>query len=754
VNRRLLVPSIAAAISSAAILVACGGKSAPVLTPTLPGDGSGNTAPPPPVPTPTTPADPWAGRTDLIQPPAPPPPEKLTLPPVERFTLPNGLEVMVVASDKLPTLSLQLAVRAGRDREPLARLGTAELTANLLVKGTKKKSAAAIAKAVDFVGATLATDATFEATVVSCSVLIKDAQTCLTLLPEVITQPAFDPKELGQMKAQMIAGVRSHYDSASQLAFDNLQNLLWGDEHVRGWILDQDDLELRTRQDVVDWHATWFTPGNSILTVAGAVDPKTIKAQLTKAFGGWKAKKVPPAPIYPDPKAAGIKIRLVDMPGQTQAQIRIGQLGIAHDDPAFFDTLVWNYALGGGQFSSRLMKVLRSEGGKTYGASTSFDRNLARGAVVASTFTRSAETVATIKLLTAEIAKMAASGPTAEEVTGAISNLAGAHAMRFQSAGDVASALLQAELHDFGTEYLENFGPRLAMVTPASAAEAAARILSTRDYALVIVGDGAAIGPQLDAAGWRYQKLSYATPIGTRPGGVPAATSEPAGATDATSVATAKTAIEAAIKAKGGQATLAGVKSLTMAVGGIVVEAGQSMPVQMSRTVLLPNQSRVDMLLGGKVPVAVAIDNSTGWQASPKGVVDIPAADVALLAVERWREPELVLLRAADAGAKLALLPSAKIDGRPHTKVRITSKEGFTVVLWIDDASKLISRMSYDDDVGNTSTDDFSDYRDVGGIQVAHKRTSSSATGSTAFTVAKAEFNPTVDASIFKKPTK
>src|SRR6185295_13220975 len=105
-----------------------------------------------------------------------------------------------------------------------------------------------------------------------------------------------------------------------------------------------------------------------------------------------------------------------DKPGQTQTHIRIAQYGIKHQDSKFWDTLVWNYALGGGGFNSRLTKVVRVQGGKAYGASSSFDRNIDKGSFVVSTFTRNAEALATTKLMLGEIAKMAKDGPTEEEV--------------------------------------------------------------------------------------------------------------------------------------------------------------------------------------------------------------------------------------------------------------------------------------------------------------------------------------------------
>src|SRR5439155_24085613 len=121
-------------------------------------------------------------------------------------------------------------------------------------------------------------------------------------------------------------------------------------------------------------------------------------------------------------------------PGQTQTHIRIGQFGIKHDDPRFFDTLVWNYVLGGGAFSSRMMKVVRGQGGKAYGVQSTFDRNVDKGSFVVSTFTRNAEAVATTKLLVGEIAKLAKEGPAQDEVEAAVANIAGGYGMRFQAA--------------------------------------------------------------------------------------------------------------------------------------------------------------------------------------------------------------------------------------------------------------------------------------------------------------------------------
>src|SRR5689334_10989337 len=112
--RRLI---LLAAITAAA---ACGPKSKSAPIPMLPGDGDTNVAKP------TTgnkggESDPWAGRADLIVPPQAKDPAAVELPKIEEMELSNGLKVFVIKSDRLPVVSMQLAVKAGRMHEPRTR---------------------------------------------------------------------------------------------------------------------------------------------------------------------------------------------------------------------------------------------------------------------------------------------------------------------------------------------------------------------------------------------------------------------------------------------------------------------------------------------------------------------------------------------------------------------------------------------------------------------------------------------------------
>jgi len=731
-----------------ALIAACGPKPTPVEVPLLPTDGTAHTAQP--TAAPKVDKDPWTGRTDMITAPPAAQPAALALPPIDSFKLSNGLEVYVIKNDRLPVVSFDLAIKAGRQQEPRARLGVSEATADMLVKGTRKHDAIGLAKAIDFVGGTIGADATFEATLVSCSVLARNRSSCLDLLPEMITQSTFPDEELKKIKDQMVASVRGRLDNAEQLAAVQVQNLLWGNDHVRGWINSEQSVNALRRDEVISWAKTWYVPNNAILVVAGDIDGKTIKGELERSFGGWKKADLPPTPSYKEQGLSGIRIRLVDKPGQTQTHIRIAQFGIKHDDPRFFDTLVWNYALGGGAFSSRMMKVVRVQGGKTYGASSAFDRNLDKGSFVTQTFTRNAEAVATTKLLLKEIDKMQKDGPSDDEVGAAVANIAGGYALRYQAAGDFASALIGAELHGFGNEYLANYPLAVGKVDVAAAKRAAAEILDPKNYVIVMVGDAKDLEPQLKKEGWRYEKVAFNDVITPEP-------KEAAPVAVAKDLAAAKKVVADALAAKGGK-KVGGYKTMRTTASGTTTIQGQSLPVDIEREVVMPDKMRIDATIAKQMKVIVAIDGKTGWEVAPDktgkpALVDLAGNDMAAAQFEAWRDPELILVKANDAAAKLVPLADDTIDGKPQSVVQLASPfGGLAVTIFIDKKTKMITRMSYSD-AGQTETDDFADYRDVKGIKVAYKRVSATTGRNTSLTVDKVELDTAVAPDLFKKPT-
>jgi zinc protease len=359
-------------------------------------------------------------------------------------------------------------------------------------------------------------------------------------------------------------------------------------------------------------------------------------------------------------------------------------------------------------------------------------------------------------VMLAEIAKMAKDGPSQDELTAAIVNITGAYSMRFQSAADIGAALIGAELHGFGQEYMTNFPVVVAGVAVADAKRAASEILDPKAYVVVIVGDAAQIEPQLKAEGWRYERLSHTDPI-------TASVRPPDAPVDAKAAAAASKLIEEALAAKGGKARLTSLKGFKLFATGTTTIQGESVPVEISRVYALPDKMRIDATIKPpgaprSIVISVGIAGQTGWQRAPDQktnenvVVDVTGNGLQTMNFERWREPELILLKAAEPTAKLTPMPDETLDGKACAVVRLQSPfGGVDVTLYLDKRTKLIARMSYSDG-GNTENDDFSDYRDVNGVKFAHKRSSNGGGRTTTLQLKSVEVDPQIDPKIFDKP--
>ena len=371
--------------------------------------------------------------------------------------------------------------------------------------------------------------------------------------------------------------------------------------------------------------------------------------------------------------------------------------------------------------------------------------------------TRNADAVATAKAMIGEIARMAKDGPTQEEIGAAIVSITGGYGLRFQAAADFGAALISAELHGFGQEYLSNYPVAVGRVTVADAKRAAAEILDPKAYVVVLVGDAKDLEPAHHKEGWRYEKLAYTDPV-SPPYVAPEV---PA---DAKATAAARKLIDDALAAKGGKPRLAAIKALKLVATGVSTFSGQPVPIEIARTLALPDKMRIDATLKlpppqGDTVVSIVAAGTSGWQRAPDGrggfaLVDITGPSLTTANFERWREPELILLKAAEPDAKLTPMADETIDGKPCAVVKLRSPlPGVDIELYIDKKTKLVSRMIYSDG-GSVETDDFSDYRDASGLKVAYKRSTNGSGRATSLEIKSVELEPKIDPTLFDKPAK
>ena len=665
--------------------------------------------------------DPWSGRTDLFVAPATHTSTKVALGDIERFTLPNGLRVIAVARHAAPVVDVTVAIALDDAAEPLDKSGIATFVATMLHKGTTKRSSDQLAELIDGAGAELEASTSESGVLVSCRGRSRDLPLCLDVSSDVLLRPAFSPKEMDEIRSQLIASVEHTRDAPAALAQEHATNLYFGDDDPRGRPLSTRTVKNIDHDSLVAFYKTWFVPNHAILAVSGDFDPKKIRTQLTKWFGGWKSGETPKLQARPLPSAGPMKVRLVDKPDSTQAQIVLVGPGIAHADPSLCAVRLMNYTLGEGAFSSRLMKVVRSENAKTYGASSHFATHREAGTFEASTFTREPETASTIKLVLGEIDKMRRGGPSAAELVAAKANLVGGYGLHFETASDVAHQLVVAAEDELPVDFAQTYPACLDSVTLAQAAQAAGAHLAPQ--ALVVVGNAAKLGPLLTAAKLApTETVSYTDPV-SRAERTQAAAEKLAGTTavsDATPTEReeGQKILKLALAAKGAD-SIARITDLQVTGTGTMTMQGQKVKVSFAGWYAPAKQSQREDLSVGGMSMSQVLSGGKAFSKNGDRVDDLPADQVTALRRELWRNGNLVVLNAAAQGVEVRALPPTVYGKNRYDALNVVTLEGESVELELDQKTHQLAKVAWMDD-GQKVWLALSDYRSEDGIQCAH----------------------------------
>jgi zinc protease len=416
--------------------------------------------------------------------------------------LDNGLKVIVYEDHELPVVSFALMIRAGSIRDPAGKEGLAGFTAGTLTKGTTSRSAIDIAETIDFVGGSLSASAGYDASYLSCRVLKKDYALGLELLSDILLHPTFAEGEIERERSQIVTALIGERDRKSAIADRHFDEVLFGEHPYSHPVIGtRKGVEAITREDIVEFHETYFRPNISVIVVAGDVDRTSVIASLREAFEGWQPAILPDPPHPEVPRPEGHRIRLVNKPDVTQSEIRVGYLGVSRSDPDFLAYRLMNYSLGAGSFSSRLMKTVRGEKGLTYGIFSDFAARSDRGPFTISTFTKTESTLETIRVILDEMVKMKLDGVTPSELKDAKARYIGGWPLGLETPSQIVGKIHDVELYGLGENYLARYTELLDQVSLDEVNRVASEFLRAEDLVIVVVANAEAVREDLTSLG-------------------------------------------------------------------------------------------------------------------------------------------------------------------------------------------------------------------------------------------------------------
>ncbi len=407
----------------------------------------------------------------------------------EREELPGGGVLLVKQSRQLPMVRIAISIPAGARHEAPEQAGLANLTAALLTRGTKTRSASEVEKLNDALGGGVGMEAGRARAEASMRVLTRDMEEGLSLLSDVLRNPVFPAEEIGKTKRRIVGGLRRQRERPGHLANKALRKSLFG-ETPYGRLVEGAEASIKKlgREDLVRFHKKWYGMKGTIFVFVGDVSLKRARELVLARFQGWRTEggEIPESTPPAIPKK--MQVVKIDRP-LSQATVILGNRSLKRTHPDFYAARVMNYILGGGGFSSRIMDNLREDKGLVYSVYSYFAAGRFAGHWRLMLQTKNKTANEAIREAIGEVERIQEKGVSEEELQDAKDFITGNFATRFGSSGRIANYILAVELLGFSPGYADEYLKKIRAVTKEQILAAARKHIRLDQSTLAVVGN-------------------------------------------------------------------------------------------------------------------------------------------------------------------------------------------------------------------------------------------------------------------------
>jgi zinc protease len=417
------------------------------------------------------------------------------LPQRETATLSNGLRVILARRDAVPLVELNLLVDAGYAADQFGLPGTARLALDMQDEGTTSRDALQISDELESLGATLYVGSDLDTSVAGMSALKENLVPSLELLADVVLNPSFPEKELERLRKQQLAAIQREKVQPVQMALRVFPRLLYGDGHAYGQPLTgsgtEESVAALDRAALVDFHSTWFRPGNATLVVVGDVTLAELTPQLERLFSSWKPGETPEKNLAQVQHRPESVVYIVDRPGSEQSVLFAGHVVPPKNNPNELAIDALNHVFGGA-FSARINMNLREDKHWSYGArSLIWDTAAQRPFIVYAPVQtdKTAEALAEIRKELAGIRPGGERPVTQEELDKVKDQKTLTLPGRWETNEAVLNDIVEMVRFDLDEDYWDTFPGKVRALTLDDVADQAEAALRPDQTVWVVVGD-------------------------------------------------------------------------------------------------------------------------------------------------------------------------------------------------------------------------------------------------------------------------
>ena len=568
-----------------------------------------------------------------------------------KFTLDNGLKVIMVENHKLPRVSANLSI----DNKPYLEgefAGVSSMMGSLLGRGTKNITKDEFNEKVDFYGANVS----FFSAGAFASSLTKYFPEILGLMADGMKNPVFSKEEFDKEVQVTLDGLKSNEKSVTAAARRVENVLTYGRNHPFGEFTSKESVKNITLQDVVTNYNTYYRPNNAYLVIEGDINPKETKALVKELFADWEKGNIPEYTMPESSNPATTEINFINMDNAVQSEIAIiNNVDLTLGDKDYYAALMANNILGGGG-TARLFMNLREDKGYTYGSYSSLRQNRYAGSFRATASVRNMVTDSSVVELQKEINKIRYKKVTAEELENSKEEYIGGFVMDVQKPRTVANFALNIERYNLPDDFYENYIKNIQAVTLDDVQNAAIKYFRGDRARIVITGKGIDVLKNLEKTDY---VIKYFDKEGNPTVKPPMTLPIPEGMT-------AADVVDKYIDAIGGKEKVDAVKT-TMIVSNATI---QGTPLVMTMKAAAPNKTLQEIAVMGNVMQKSVFNGETGYQSARGQKMDMQPAQIA--------EAKANLVPFSDMAYKKGTLDRIEpIDGVNYYVVQFNDTEVF-----------------------------------------------------------------------------
>jgi zinc protease len=413
---------------------------------------------------------------------------------IVRTELPSGATLLLLENRATPTISLRGSFRAGSYFEPRDKPGLAQITANMLERGTKRRTKLQLAHDLESVGAQLAFSADPFAVSIAARALSKDLPLVINTIAEQLREPAFPADELEKLKQQIIAIVQEQQSNTGYRARERFTQLIFDEAnpfHMPPGEKVIQSINSITVEDVRGFYDKYYGGRSLVLSMVGDVQTAQVQRQFEEAFGSFVGPESVDINVTDPEPQADTRREIVLVKEKANVDILLGSAAsLRRDSQDFYAAVLANSALGESTLSSRLGLRVRDQEGLTYGINSRFRApSLAAGPWYVGVSVNPNNIEKAINSALNVLRDYVQNGIREDELADEKSSAIGSFKVGLATNAGLAQSMWNAEFYKLGTDYIDRYPQIIQAVTVEEINAAIRKYFRPDQLTVVIAGD-------------------------------------------------------------------------------------------------------------------------------------------------------------------------------------------------------------------------------------------------------------------------